>query len=180
MPCHAEWYNLSSSQQNWNQLVCFVRTQLLSWGEKIAFQCRNQDQRISAFFFFPPLDAFCTSAVRDDLRFPSKESYLLWEANPHGNPVLPLEKEPGHRWGWEMSFASAGCGLFMYWNCNASSAGVETSWSSHVSALGAVAWCRKCINHRFTPNMQKQIRNREIQTHFLIRGYKYVLTVVQI
>lgn len=28
--------------------------------------------------------------------------------------------------------------------------------------------------------MQKQIRNREIQTHFLIRGYKYVLTVVQI
>lgn len=57
---------------------------------------------------------------------------------------------------------------------------METAQDVRVSTLGVVVWCCKCISRRFTPNMQKQFRNREIQTHFLIRGYKYVLTVVQI
>lgn len=34
MPRDGEWYNLSSSWQNWNQLSYFVPTQLLSWGGK--------------------------------------------------------------------------------------------------------------------------------------------------
>lgn len=53
MPCNGEWYNLSSSWWNWNQLLELVPTEPLSFqGEKkeTAVQCSNQEQGISLFF----------------------------------------------------------------------------------------------------------------------------------
>lgn len=50
MPRSGEWYNLSNSWQDWNQLS--VPTQLLSWGGgKQAAQCSNQEQGISFFLY---------------------------------------------------------------------------------------------------------------------------------
>lgn len=98
MPCHGEWYNHSSSRQNWNQLL-YLYSHNWSWGGKKHFSAAIQNN-VFAFLFFPS-DTFCTSVVNDDLRFPSKE--------------LPAAGGQSTRWLYPLCREGTGASFGMRW-----------------------------------------------------------------
>lgn len=97
MPCHGEWYNHSSSRQNWNQLL-YLYSHNWSWGEKSISVQQSRTMYSLFFFSLQTHSAQVLSMMTWD--FPAK-SFLLQEANPRGGSTLSAGKEPGHPLGWD-------------------------------------------------------------------------------